>query len=133
MAADTSSRWSPEGSPDRWHLALSIVVATWAIWNLATIETATWGATAAGFVAFAIASGPIAASSVGTRVGARFREVGYTGRALVIAGFAVGIWGAVPLLGVSAARVSSFGLGGMLGVVAVIVVRAGHSHVARDA
>ena len=131
MASDAASHWSRDGTSNRWHLALGALVAGWAIVTLYVAETVAWGAVAVGFVTFAIAAGPVAASSIGSRVGAWFRGIGYAGRAAVIVGFAVAIWGLVPLVDVSAVRVTGFGVGGMLGTVAVVAVEAVRSAAAR--
>ena len=81
-------------------------------------------AVAAGFLLFAVAIGPGAASGFGTRVGRWFRGIGTTRRALVIVLFAVAVavlyrfdWVPQALLGDAAS-------GGLLAVAVFVVVHA---------
>ncbi|WP_137291185.1 hypothetical protein [Natronorubrum halophilum] len=124
MAADTTAGWPPDGAPNRRRVAFATLVAAWAVWNLAVVETVAWGIVAAGFVAFVAAAGPLATSSIGSRVGAWFRAIGIVGRGLVIVGFAVMVWTATTRLEVPAVLPTSFGLGGILGTSAVVALEA---------
>ncbi|AGB39739.1 hypothetical protein Natoc_4042 [Natronococcus occultus SP4] len=102
----------------------SALVVAFAVLNLWATGAVFWLWIGIGFVSFAAATGPIAASSVGSRVGAWFRGIGYAGRAIAIAGFAAAVWLSVSVLDVPAGPLVSFGNGGLLGVSAIVFLEA---------
>ncbi|WP_293029355.1 hypothetical protein [Natronococcus sp.] len=124
MKRRTTDRWSPEGAPTRRQLVGSALIVALATLNLWVIGSVLWLWVGVGFVSFAAATGPIAASSVGFRVGAWFRAIGYAGRAIVIVAFAAAVWISVYVLDVPAGPLVSFGNGGLLGVSAIVFLEA---------
>lgn len=117
MPSSNPSDWLSDDAPSRRDLALTVVVTVLIVFPLLLAETIFWGWLVAGFLVFALALGPLAASSIGAQVGAWFRSIGYAGRALVIG--AVLIWTGLATLSIPGGLVSSLGAGGMLGVLAV--------------
>lgn len=119
MPSSDSAVWLSDDAPSRGDLALTVVVTVLIVFPLLLAETIFWGWLVAGFLVFALALGPLAASSIGAQVGAWFRSIGYAGRALVIGTVAVLIWTGLATLSIPGGLVSSLGAGGMLGVLAV--------------
>jgi dolichol kinase len=118
---------SCSSEPSRLEIGLAAVFAVQVVaaFLVATISVA-WLAT--GAVVFALALGPGADSIVGTRIGAWFRAIGTGGRLLVIAGFAVTIWTALAVLPLPRVLIHSFTTGGLLAVVAIIVLQTVRTH-----
>ncbi|WP_276254837.1 hypothetical protein [Halomontanus rarus] len=92
MPSSDSAAWLSDDAPSRRDLVLAVVVTTAIAFPLLLAETIFWGWLVAGFLVFTLAVGPLAASSIGTQVGAWFRSIGYAGRGLVIGTVAVLIW-----------------------------------------
>ncbi|MDG5758351.1 hypothetical protein QA600_03240 [Natronococcus sp. A-GB1] len=127
MERRTTGRWSSVGAPTRRQLAGSALTVALAALSLWVVESVFWPWIGVGFVSFAAATGPVAASSVGSRVGAWFRAIGYEGRVIAIVAFVAAVWISVPLLEIPAGPLVSFANGGLLGVSAVVFLEAARS------
>ena len=123
--ASTVSSWSSEPSRLEIGLAAVFVVQVVTAFLVATISVA-W--LAAGAVVFALALGPGADSTIGTRIGAWFRAIGTGGRLLVIAGFAVTIWTALAVLPLPRVLIHSFATGGLLAVAVIVLLQTVWAH-----
>ncbi|SEW25770.1 hypothetical protein [Natrinema salifodinae] len=128
MAATITSGRAADETPTRRRVAFAVALAAWAIWKLGTAETVVWGAVAVGFVGFSIATGPAAATSIGSRIGAWVRAIGETGRAATIVAFVFFVSAVLVSLHVSTTTGISFACGGVLGTIAVVAVETGRSH-----
>lgn len=122
MTSPLAASWSPEGAPSRRDVALTVLLIAWAVWGISTTETVAWGWLGAGVATFAVATGPLAATRLGDRVGAWFRGIGYAGRAVVVALFAVTVWTAMALLDALTVPLGSFAYGGVFGIAVVVAV-----------
>ncbi|WP_207586712.1 hypothetical protein [Halomontanus rarus] len=119
MPSSNPSDWLSDDAPSRRDLALTVIVTVLIVFPLLLTETIFWGWLIAGLLVFALVVGPLAASSIGTQVGAWFRSIGYAGRGLVIGTVAVLIWTGLATLPIPGGVASSLAAGGMLGVLVV--------------
>ena len=130
MSSPLTGPWAPDGAPSRRDVALTVLSTVWAVLGLATADSIARPWLAAGFLAFAAATGPLAATALGDRVGAWFRGIGRSGRAVAIVLFAATVWTAMAVLEVPLAPASSFAYGGMLGIAVVVAVESLRSRLA---
>lgn len=128
MPSSKPSDWLSDDAPSRRDLALTVVVTVLIVFSLLLAETIFWGWLVAGFLVFALAVGPLAASSIGAQVGAWFRSIGYAGRALVIGIVAVLIWTGLATLSIPDGLVPSLAAGGMVGILAVTTLETVRAH-----
>jgi len=127
VTSPLAGSWAPEVAPSRRDVALTVLLIAWAVWGISTAETVVWGWLGAGVAAFAVATGPLAATRLGDRVGAWFRGIGYAGRAVVVVLFAATVWTAMVLLDSLTVPLSSFAYGGIFGIAIVVAVELGRS------
>lgn len=96
------SRYLPDRAPTWTEVVIGAFIALSIVPSFLPPSRPALPAAIIGFLAFAIALGPGARSSLGARIGRWFRDIGATGRLAVILGFAaavavVGVSGAVPM------------------------------------
>lgn len=132
VTSPIAASWAPEGAPSRRDVALTVLLIVWAVWGISTAETVAWGWLGAGAAAFAVTTGPLAATRLGDRVGAWFRGIGYAGRAVVVILFAATVWTAVAMLDALTVPLSSFAYGGIFGIAVVVAVELGRTLTASD-
>lgn len=82
-------RYLPDRPPTWTEVIIGVFVALSTVPDLLTPSRPSWPAAILGFLAFAIALGPAARSRPGIRVGRWFRNIGATGRLVVISVFAI--------------------------------------------
>ncbi|MFB6083808.1 MAG: hypothetical protein ABEJ94_06140 [Halorientalis sp.] len=124
MPSTAPGDWLPDGMPGHTDIAVAGLALVVVAQNVATGAALAWPWVAVGFVAFAVAMGPVAASRVGARVGTRFRDIGAVGRILVIVAFAVTAWFVMTTVEAVMTPLSSVGTGGLLAGVVFVVARA---------
>lgn len=125
MVSKIVSSWSSEPSRLEIGLAAVFVVQVVTAFLVATISVA-W--LAIGAVVSALALGPGADSTIGTRIGAWFRAIGTGGRLLVIAGFAAVIWATLPVLPLPRVLMHSFATGGLLAISVIVLLQTIRTH-----
>ena len=109
-------RWYPE-SPPTWTDILVILLALLFVTiSLNDLQTVYWNWLLLGLVIGFIATGPLANSTIGKRVGTWFREIGMAGRAVCIISFAIVIFLSSSYVDVPSELVTSVGSGFMISV-----------------
>lgn len=103
---------------------MAVLAVAWTALNVPTIESVVWVATAVGFVSTMIATGPIASSSLGKRVGNWFEAIGILGRALLLVLFVVCVWLLGQVVEIPTALVGSFVGGSMFAITAFVALHA---------
>ncbi len=105
---------------------------TWAEVGLAALITVgfaprvllgspSWPAVSIGFVAFAVAIGPGANTTFGSRIGRWFRQIGLAGRATIIGGFAIAVVATSRVEWIPNDLLADVGTGGVLACVFFLI------------
>ncbi|ERG91319.1 MAG: hypothetical protein J07HQW1_01353 [Haloquadratum walsbyi J07HQW1] len=83
------SAYFPDRPPTWTEVLIGVLVGVQIVPDILSPFTVSWSAAITGFLAFSVALGPGANSSLGRQIGQWFREIGVTGRVAVIVVFAL--------------------------------------------
>ena len=130
MALLFPRNWFPDGTPSRTDLLVAALALPVVVQNLLVPSSLAWPWVAVGFVAFAVAMGPVAASSLGKRVGTWFRGIGTEGRLLVLLAVVAASWLVTEIVEGTFTPLHSLGTGGLFAVVVFVTVRTVYARIA---
>jgi hypothetical protein len=122
--------WLSTDSPSGTDLLVAALALLVVVQNLLLPSSLAWLWVAVGFVAFAVAMGPVAASSFGERVGSWFRGIGVEGRLLAIVAVAAAVWLVTEVVEGVFTPLHSLGTGGLLAVVVFVALRTVYARIA---
>lgn len=123
------ANWFPD-RPPAWSEVLVIVIAVgWLVVAIVTQRRISWAAAAAGFLATAVAIGPLANSQLGSRIGEVVVSIGILGRLFAISLVFLGWWLVALTVEMPGPLVSSIAHGAMAAVALYGLI---HVALARD-
>ncbi|WP_424016811.1 hypothetical protein ACOZ4N_13100 [Halorientalis pallida] len=130
MGVIAPRNWLSTDSPSGTALLIAALAVPVVVQNLLLPGSLAWLWVAVGFVAFAVAIGPVAASSLGERVGAWFRGIGVEGRILALVAVVAAVWLVTEVVEGAFTPLHSIGTGGLLAVVVFVTVRTVYARIA---
>ncbi|MFC5277481.1 hypothetical protein ACFPM1_01670 [Halorubrum rubrum] len=120
-------KWCPDRPPTWTDVLVGVLALLWIPINLASLRTIHWSWVFGGVAIGLVATGPIANSRSGKRVGAWFRTIGVGGRLVVILSFAAAVWIVSNRVDVPSEIVTSAAGGFMISLVVYLLVSLIHS------
>lgn len=116
------TRYFPDRPPTWLEVIIGALVVSMILPDFLAPKQLSWPAVLLGFLAFALAIGPVARTSFGIRIGCWFRAIGVTGRLVVISVFAFLVAIAAASDVVPLAPLSDAATGGLVAVLLYLLV-----------
>ena len=116
------SKYFPNRAPTWTEVVIAVLLAGSTVTDFLSPSTISWPAVIVGFVVFAIAVGPAAATSFGKQVGQWFRGIGFGGRATAIILFIIGVTVLFQIDSIPRALIDDAATGGLLALISYMIV-----------